>query len=223
MFDYQEYLKEFKAKANNKTLTSWDMAELAIHKALKAKNNDKLGVALNLLYGSFTPIRNVNRLENGAVPFQSLKLTLFSINAMIVYSKLGENWGKEYLDSFKDLLKQIRDTDFEDTVYAYIFVKQDMSREQQMVQCGHVSMVLGQAVSEHKYDAKNLHFIVFGVANEMALWNKIALLDSKSIKYVTFVEPDMNNAVTAIACLPMKKSYAIRKRLFDEDKLLVME
>lgn len=224
MFDYQDYIKEFKAKANNKTLTAVDMAELAIHKAIKARNNEKLEVAKNILYGSFTAITNKNELANGARPFQALKNALDALAARVTYvDSFKEKWGEEYRKVFLELLKQLREVEHEDTTYAYMFVKQDMSREQQMVQCGHVSMVLGQAVSEHKYDAKNLHFIVFGVANEAALLEKMSFLHNKNIKYVSFIEPDMNDAFTAIACLPMKKSLAIRKKLFNNDKLLVME
>lgn len=225
MFDYQDYLKTFKEKARSKKLTAADMAELAIHKAIKAKNNDKVSVALNQLYGSFTAITNKNRLANGCTPYDTLKNALQQLNGRSAFSDVyKEQLGEDYLKVFRDLLNQIRQVHFEDTTYAYIFVKQDMSREQQMVQCGHVAMVLGQYVSKDKYDAKQLHFVVFGVADEKALIAKaIKLTTEHSIKYVTFVEPDQDDQLTAIACLPMKKSYAVRKKLFDEDKLLVME
>ena len=224
MFDYKNYVQEFKSKANKHELTAKDMAELAIHKAIKAKNNDKLAVAKNLLYSSFTAISNKNKLLNGAKPLEKLTEALIQLKVYVSYADhVKETWGDEYRKSFLDLLKQVQDSELEDITYAYMFVKQDMSREQQMVQCGHVSMVLGQKVPSTKYDAHQLHFIVFGVPDEVSLHRKMAFLTYKKVKYVQFVEPDMGNAITAIACLPMKKSYAMRKRLFDEDTLLVMQ
>jgi hypothetical protein len=46
-------------------------------------------------------------------------------------------------------------------------------------------------------------------------------LENKKIETVIFYEPDLNaGEVTSFACYPMRRSFAARKKLFDNDSLL---
>lgn len=87
--------------------------------------------------------------------------------------------------------------------YSYIFVRQDISQEQQLVQFGHVCCVMGNnlphIVSPHK-----LNFVAIGVPNEHALIKAQMLMVENDIDWCDFVEPDMDYQITAVASLPVR-------------------
>lgn len=86
--------------------------------------------------------------------------------------------------------------------YAYIFVRQDMSPEQQLIQFGHVCAVMGNELSPH-ISPHELYFVGIGVANEEALIDAMVLMDVNGVAYSAFSEPDMDNTFTAIASSPV--------------------
>jgi hypothetical protein len=79
--------------------------------------------------------------------------------------------------------------------YVYIFVRQDISPEYQLVQASHVTLKLGYDLCKidefHKsFDPIELYFTVVGA-------------EERGIEYKIFVEPDIGNETTAIATFPI--------------------
>ena len=215
----------WKAKKAHSTL---DHVVYAIVKATSGLGNDKVAMARGCILSAFTPITNTNKLTNGiSSPFvalekamdQLLTLTLLAPEKIFGFEALDENQRKV----FTDVLKELRKEPFVDTTYAYFVVRQDISREQQLVQTAHVAMALGQ-----KYrtpDAHGLSFVVFGVPTKVDLVMLGMNLEIEhEIDTTVFFEPDINGGEpTAIALPPMRKSVAARLGIFDQLSLLTLE
>jgi len=202
---------------------SSDIIGYALVRAIRSKSNNKLEVAKGLLYKSFSPITNPNKLANGGTPFQALHEALDRFIWRGVESLSHFNLSDQEKIELKELYSRVAKEDFQDTTYAYIFVRQDLPPAQQVVQTAHCTMVLGQTVSKKSHDAERLHFVVFGCANHIELTEKATFLKSKGIELVNYFESDLiGNQFTSFACLPMRKSFASRKKLFTNDKLLTI-
>lgn len=87
--------------------------------------------------------------------------------------------------------------------YIYIFVRQDLSREQQLVQASHATLVLGNKLKRD--DVSELYFTVIGIPQLIDFKNVIKSLNAHGTKYETFYEPDQGNTLTAIATHPIPK------------------
>jgi hypothetical protein len=96
--------------------------------------------------------------------------------------------------------------------YIYIFTRQDMSPEQQLVQSAHATLVLGHKLKDRK-DASQFYFTVIGVPNLMALAHVMQDLEKMDRQFITFYEPDQGNTLTSIATYPIPE--AERGRLKD--------
>jgi len=87
--------------------------------------------------------------------------------------------------------------------YTYLFTRQDISNEQQLVQTAHVALKLGTRLNKN-VDPDNLYFTCVGVRNLDALKAVIKILDYADLKYELFIEPDLNEGeLTAIAVDPV--------------------
>lgn len=86
--------------------------------------------------------------------------------------------------------------------HAYIFVRQDLSPEQQLIQFGHVACALGKSLPDHVCPHK-LNFVGIGVKNEAHLVKSSLNMDDNGIEYVVFREPDIGDEITAVASLPV--------------------
>jgi hypothetical protein len=234
--NFDDFIEQHKKKAAAKTLTSGDMAMYHIRRAYNAKSNEKIRLAKIFLMSAFTPISSKNELANGAKPYDGVRIALDNVTVQlrrwsltvirtseeeVQLVKVLNEMVKELLGHFSSAEPVYRDPKA-NTVYAYIFTKQDMSREQQLVQTAHCTMVLGQAVAATEYDAKKLHFTVFGVPDGGALEAKKNFLEARGVQTVHFIEPDMGNVMTSFACMPMKKSQATKDNLFVDNTLLTM-
>jgi hypothetical protein len=71
--------------------------------------------------------------------------------------------------------------------YFYLFVRQDISLAQQLVQSVHAAVNAGMAFRE-PIDISNA--VLIGVPNKDALHEVVDLLETKNIEYVTWYEPD---------------------------------
>lgn len=108
----------------------------------------------------------------------------------------------------------------EDQYYTYIFVRQDISNEQQAVQAAHATLKLGvesqrrgdTVVPEGKVPfqlAKEIrpnqtYFTLVGVRNLEGLLAAKLILDTFGYMNETFYEPDIRGEPTAIACYPVR-------------------
>lgn len=88
--------------------------------------------------------------------------------------------------------------------YVYVFVRQDLSREQQLVQAAHATLVLGSKLKNK--DVSELYFTVIGVACLTDFTKVIHDLKKHGTKYEFFYEPDQGNTLTAIATHPIPKA-----------------
>lgn len=90
--------------------------------------------------------------------------------------------------------------------YVYIFTRQDISPEQQLVQSSHVALKLGfYAANDDSImmDPDNTYFTCVGVRNERALGAVGDILDDYDFGYECFIESDMNDEITSIATYPI--------------------
>lgn len=87
--------------------------------------------------------------------------------------------------------------------YVYIFVRQDLSNEQQLVQAAHATLVLGNKLKNH--DASQLYFAVIGIPKLTDFCQVMKDLKKHGTDYVPFYEPDQGNTMTAIATYPIPK------------------
>ena len=87
--------------------------------------------------------------------------------------------------------------------YLYIFTRQDIFKEYQLVQSSHVAYKLGSVLGKDA-DADHTYFTCVGVRNLEALLAVEKILFAFGIKYEYFIEPDLNGGeMTAIAVHPI--------------------
>lgn len=216
----------WKKLANEKKIQSRDVAAYALIKALYAKSNDKLEVAKALLYKSFTPITNSNKLANGSTTFSGLGYALYRA----YWSTLMEELTPEEKEQFLSLMGKLQKEEWSDITYAYILVRTNIPKVHQAVQAAHATMLMGQQVPASKHDARYQSFCLLDGGDETALREFGAKIQRMGIKAAYFWEPDANKLwnglhrkeLTAIALHPLRKSVAQRKGLLNEKKLLEM-
>lgn len=108
-----------------------------------------------------------------------------------------------------------------DKYYTYIFVRQDISNEQQAVQAAHATLKLGvesqrrgdKVVPEGKVPFQlaaeirpnQTYFTLVGVRNLDGLLAAKDILDKFGFMHETFYEPDLRDEPTAIACYPIRE------------------
>lgn len=224
-----EITAAWKALANAKQNTAQDMLSYIIIRAIRAKSNDKLEVAKNLIYKSFSPVVNGTKLACNCnnIPFHNVDMQITTMVAMTRFSKVPlfgfSLLTDEEKAQYKALVNQLWRENLDDKYYVYAFVRNDLEPVQKAIQLGHVCMVLGQNVkSDWGKDANHLHFCVFdGGSSEKELISKMNL----KYRICQFFEPNVKGSrlgVTAIAYFPMRRSFALRKKLFVNEKLLEM-
>jgi hypothetical protein len=111
--------------------------------------------------------------------------------------------------SFKSKYKQIdrRGNKFckknfeknEEYGHSYVFIRNNISDSQKIVQTGHVSIELSK-----KFDLKyHPSLICLSVKSEEKLIKTIQELIDNGIDFTIFREPDLNNEITAVATKPL--------------------
>ena len=221
----KDYKQVWKTLANAREVEAKDVFIYNIFKAMTAKNPNKLEVALNLLQRAFTPVTKPIKLKSGRRPYDildrmygtriqvqdlpnlynpptRLRDCVETVEEINMYNQLKQDVYKALNDHVEDL-------------YTFIFVRQDLNKEIQVVQSSHAALVLGHKIKDH--DPHKLNFVVCGakdLADLMAIKDHIA---TEGVETVEFVEPDLNNEITAIASFPMSVS---KKRCMRRYKIL---
>lgn len=213
-----ELIAIWKQLANERKIQNYDVAAYCIIKAIFAKSNEKYEVARALLLKSFTPITNENKLNNGHAEWGGLEQALMWSFRSKLFLELDETSQK----TFADLQKLLINEDWQDKTYAYILVRQDLPKIQQVVQAAHVTMVLGQQVSKSKADARKQHFCILALQDNKDLLMELAKANRFKLPIARFYESDIGQ-YTALAYHPMRKSQAQRKRLLESRKLLTID
>jgi hypothetical protein len=191
--------------------------------------HDQLIIANSILHQAFSPITRKQKLDNGRLPFDTLIVALAEAKYDIMRFFDNDEEVKEYLGILNELLVKhsyVKSAEFANRKYVYIFVRQDMSPEYQLVQAAHAAAKMGHRQGDlvHKGDEKlvtqrfdELYFAVIGVPDIAGL--AVAMGDAKEVGATVypFYEPDVGNLLTAFATSPIYASD--RKRLLSYKKL----
>lgn len=192
--------------------TARDHFHYCILKAMNAKSNkDKVQIASAILQKAFTPTTNAVKLANGRDTWSGIWDAGLGWTTIPDACETDEEKA-EYTRIVKELKLYFMSNrgQLPDTPYHYVFVRQDISIEQQMVQAGHACTEVGYAIREAGESIENLHMCLIGVLNVEELAKAQTVLTRNDIKHVAFFEPDMDNQMTAIATYPIGH----RKRRF---------
>jgi hypothetical protein len=233
----KDFFPYWKQKAQNKQVTAMDFAIRAVLLAIHSKSADKVHIASKFLERYFTPIKDENKLKhNGNKPYQTVagKInTLHNCNVLTQSVPSCFNIDMELVShletaeekvQFEQILHNIsarlnNGTQLSTDKYVYIFVRQDMSKEYQVVQSSHVALKLGAELTKNDIETDNLYFVVCG-ADDLEHLQGIKEHIQSYTNYVEFIEPDLSNETTALATYPIDSN---RKNVFKNYKLLKYE
>lgn len=87
-----------------------------------------------------------------------------------------------------------------ETQYVYVFIREDLSHPQQIVQSCHAAIEASSLISP---DSEHPHLVLCGVRSESELEKISARLRAYDIQFKAFREPDRNNEYTSIATEPI--------------------
>ena len=88
------------------------------------------------------------------------------------------------------------------TPYIYLFVREDLSKPQQIIQAAHAVDELSQWHNLKPLGRVPNHMCLIGVTGESQLLHTASVLDKRGIQYHAFWESDINQH-TAIATVPL--------------------
>lgn len=192
------------------------------------------------IHKAFTPIRRKTRLENGHEPNQALIDAIswarsFAADPRNRFGKPQALLGvkpddifetEEEAAAYKAQITRLWDKVFVPInvrytrQYVYIFVRQDISPEYQLVQAAHVAAMMGHRQGQAGRLAEHfdqLYFTVIGVPTELALMKAEEELKQRGVTAYVFREPDIGNQITAVASSPIimndRKGLLAYKRL----------
>lgn len=86
--------------------------------------------------------------------------------------------------------------------YIYLFVREDLSKPQQIIQTAHAVDELNKMMTLEEITASTNYMVLFPAAGEFELIEISAYLNSAGIDHHMFFEPDIDS-YTAIATKPM--------------------
>ena len=207
----QDYTQAWKDQANSKTLTSYDMFNLCLMKAIKSKSNtNKVKLAWAILQKTFSPVTNSMKLANGHDRWAAIARAAY-------YAKYAkqENWLLSHLNEYEfgvfkelaaDIHMSIWTNDVPEKQYSFFFVRQDISPEYQLVQNSHVALKLGVEMAKEEVESDDLYFACIGTENLDSLMEIYTDLLNRGIRTVPFYEPDLRNELTAIGTFPISAS-----------------
>ena len=196
----QNFKSIWKTLVDEKRIAVQDMLAYSILRAMIAKSESKKEIAKYFVAKSFPKKKN-DIQYHAALKAHRLVKTNLRWKKTVLGVPIEEIFSSEeefYL--FKDILDTLT-FDF-DRVYTYVFVRQDLSPEYQLVQAAHATMVLGQMMPSH-YNSKETYFTVIGVPNEWELKQVKEILNKNEFPFEEFIEPDIGNEITAVATHPI--------------------
>jgi hypothetical protein len=102
--------------------------------------------------------------------------------------------------------------------HVYVFVRRNLSVQQQLVQASHAFWESGRHLHENHLD--HPHLVVLGVSDETELLTVSQYLNNIGIKHSLFRESYFDNEATALATQPI---FEDQRPLFSHFKLLGKE
>ena len=204
----QDYKQAWKDRANQKNLTSYDMFNLCLMKAIKSKSNeDKFKLAWAILQASFRPVTNKKKLANGHDRWLAIAQAAYHAKWVKqenwLLSHLDEGELKTYHELAAEIHKSIWSQKVPEKQYSFFFVRQDISPEYQLVQNSHVALKLGTELAAEQVKSDELYFACIGTENLDSLHQIYTKLLEDGVRTVAFYEPDLRNELTAIATFPI--------------------
>jgi hypothetical protein len=225
----KNFREDYKTLARAKKTTAYDVMRLCIYKAMDAVSIQPKDVTANqLIRRAFTPITRKNKLDNGNEPWQKVRNLLSSLHWFCKMQKkdpaqlFSPLETVDELNQFTQIVSDVFDKykitqEEQKRHYSYIFVRQDISPEYQLVQAAHVAAKMGfNQITFKNFD--ELYFAVIGVPDQKGLDTAIADIEHVGGKAYSFIEPDIGNVMTAVASSPILASN--RKRLLSYKKLV---
>ena len=208
----KDYTQHWKKLHESRELTARDFIDLAVLKAIKSKQEDKLTIVHLLLEKYFTPITNKTRLSNGASRYDCVQRQIesFKFNAKY-YRNRRVIFGVDINEFFEtqdeidlyDKLWTSIDIRSLGKKYVYYFTSQDIPPVHQGVQAGHVLFKLGTVLKKsNRLNPDDTYFQWIGVPDSNSL-EEIAKKYSITKKVVKFNESDLKNKLTSIAIEPV--------------------
>ena len=85
--------------------------------------------------------------------------------------------------------------------HCYIFVRQDLSIAQQMVQGQHAAMLLGSQLSVEEASS---NLVLVGTRDKYNLFEVVDLLGTHRIAHILWFEDDHGTGLTAVATFPLR-------------------
>lgn len=211
--------------AQAKIAQGYHFIQKFIHDAIRARAagfDAKMAIVESKIGRHFRPIKNLKRLDNGHDPHGALRLaiekTKMKMNSM---DKYFETEAERIL--YRNIVialyqKHKIPDDYYTRKYVYIFVRQDLSPEYQLVQAAHAAAKMGHrtgSMPNEKFD--QLYFSVIGVPDLAALAAAQKDFADRGHKTHAFIEPDIGNVMTAFASEPIymneRKGLLAYKRL----------
>ena len=105
--------------------------------------------------------------------------------------------------------------------YSYLFLREDISLSQQIVQASHAALETG--LRDNKKYSQTSSIIIFQIPDEETLKQELSYIQSLGIECASFFEPYQNMGITSFATLPITedkrhyfKHYTLWGRSFKE-------
>lgn len=211
MKNYKEIWKQIKKPTLN------DHIHYCLAKAYFSKSNQKVDTAISILTNAFTKPKEPRtdwcfegqptiwgKLEY-AMRLHNYHKRINPLNNSKYLNDVFENDQKEWVD-FYDFVKLVFEA-FIKTMpnrksYVYFLIRNDLSREQKIVQAAHAAMELGYNIAKKGKNIANTHFVICSAANEDDLTHLDSLLRKNGLKSHPFVETGVG--ITAIGYEPIK-------------------
>jgi hypothetical protein len=225
-----DFRAAFKACVDAKDVSSVDMVQYAILRAMAMKTpqtlEDRINIASTLVRRHFRSVKNRKMLDNGVDPDRAVRAaTEITKRARIICGILEKHMFDDerervmYKNIAVALYEQFKiPADLYTRQYVYIFVRQDLSPEYQLVQAAHAAAKMGHrssALAQDKFD--ELYFSVIGVPDLTAMARALEDFKQRGIKTYPFIEPDIGNVMTSFASYPVwagdRKGLLAYKRL----------
>jgi len=213
MKDFKSVWKQLASKNN---VSNAETFQYCILRAMAAKHPDKEMLAAYFVLRAYTPIKNNNKLDNGAQPYQGLTNARYGTTKRSESPLIACLETKEEEELFWKLADHkfglVAEERLSKKLYSFVFVRSDLSPEQKLVQSNHVNGALGWALAKaasEKPDEFPMAEALFQELHLVVCESKFPLEDIKQditqhgFPVVVFREPDLGDIITAIASYPI--------------------
>ncbi len=167
----------YKELARNKKVTINDIISYALIRAIHAKSENTVEIAKFFIARAFIKTKQWKQFSRDYVRDLYYKKEVF-----------GQKIDQELVTKLIELCEYVSQS-YINRKYCYIFVRQDISVEYQMVQAAHAAM-MGGFYNKQKPD--NIYFQLIGLPNKEELEKAYAKHGGH-----LFIEPDIGNEPTA--------------------------